>query len=76
MATDVEAVYTTNNATIFHVVTDPVVDLVDLSGISDVCFCMQRRQEHRHVKGSVVQTWTQPQLINFPVANDSSLGYP
>ena len=38
MANVVKAVYTTNNATIFLVVTDAAVRSVDPSCISDVCF--------------------------------------
>ena len=38
---------------------------------SDVCVFWQMRQAPWHVKGSLVQTWTQQQLINFLVAHVS-----
>ena len=54
MAND-RAVHTENIATIFTVVTNAAVGSVDLFCISDACLQSQRQQEHRHVKGSLVQ---------------------
>ena len=63
MANDVKAMCTINNATIFIVATCVAVVSVDPCCISDVSFYRHKRQEHGHVKGSVVQTWTQQPTV-------------
>ena len=60
MASDVRAMYTINNATIFHVVRDAVVGNVDLSCVNEMSMSTSRVDKNIDTsRGSVLRTWTQ-----------------
>ena len=75
MTNDVEATCTTNNATIFPVVTDAVVGSVDLSCRSDVLLLQAGATRTWSRQGLCGTMWTQQQFIDFVVAHVSLVGY-